>query len=183
MAYINLDYGFVMDEDTKEVFRLKDEVLIPSNIGEYERIAKFVKLHENLWNDATDVDEIPDTALQDENNIYFNIEENGVSFYKYIGEDVQFEQKIRMIYIEDLEDIQWTGISQRGKFAIIKLLGLINEYTKDGDWHTEIKQFNNKHYKFTYRITENPVMSIKPITIGAEVKMKPKKKVDMVLDF
>ena len=183
MKLLDLDYGYTIDEETQEVYRLKDGTLHRSSVEEYDNTYNFIKKNRSLWSDSTQVDKVPDTVIQDSENTWIDIDEDGISIYKIDDSDINFEQQIKMIFIDDLNDLQYTGISQRGKFAIVKILGLITEYVKDGEWHSDIKKFNNKMYKFTYRINDNPVIGIKKVTLGKEVKMKPKKKVDTILDF
>ena len=183
MSYISLEYGYMMDEDTKEVFKLKDSTLIASTSEEYKRTCDYFSKKTGVWSDSTDVDVYPDDVLlDDDSGIYFSIEGDNVSLYKEINRDEpNLDLKIQMIVINDLEDLQFTGLTSRGRFAIIKLLGLITEFTKDGEWHTDIKEYKRFTYKISYKIDSTPSLSIKKVVMGIPVKVK--RSASAVIDF
>ena len=180
MSYVNLEYGFMMDENTKEVYRIIDNTMHPSTPEEYQRLLDYNNKRSTLWSDATRVDKIPDDVLlDDDTNIYFSTDESCVSIYR---EQQDPEPYIAMICIQDLEDLSYSGLSGRGKAATLKLLGLVKDYIVDGEWHNDIVDWNSKTYKVNYKITNDAVMvGVKKILRGVPVHSK--KKASALLNF
>ena len=183
MSYLSLEYGYMMDEQTKEVYKLKDNTLIPSTQEEYDRTCNYFNKKTSVWSDSTDIDVYPDDVmLDDASGIYFQIDGDTVSLYNEVNRnEPNLDLKIQMIVVSDLEDLQYTGLSSRGRFAVIKLLGLIVEFTKDGQWHTEVKEYKHHTYKMSYKINEVPMLSIKRVTMGIPVRVK--RSASAVIDF
>jgi hypothetical protein len=162
---------------------LKDNTLVPSTQEEYDRTCHYFSRKITVWSDSTDVDVFPDDVMLDEDSgIYFQVDGDTVSLYNEVNRnEPNLDLKIQMIVIDNLEDLQYTGLSSRGRFAVIKLLGLIVEFVKDDQWHTEVKEYKHHTYKMSYKITEVPMLSIKKVTMGIPVRVK--RSTSAVIDF
>ena len=186
MKLLQLEFGFVMDEESKDIYRTKGAELIPSSQEEYDRYVKFIAKMASLWNDATEVDNIPDDVYIDEvKNVYYKVDEGNIVIWKIYEGSEFLEPKIMQLIVVDLEDLKILLSNE----SIIQCLIDLNvgfEPKVDGNWRIEFIEYCDSLYKVSYKIdSQNISLGIKKVIVKKEparMHSKPKAKRPSWLD-